>query len=311
MFSVTVYRDGSPWTVQIFDVWNGLDGIGSVLDSAQMVVSADGLEVMVCSSEYAPHIFAVSTVTGGIVWNHPVYADIDAANRLGVLVGSPMAGRYLWRNTTHLVAPITSQLDMNSLIFEPFAVNPSLYAVQSVNMTVWADFLGLITYPSHEYFGPLVDARYGILASTNWSGNVHTVVEGIYEQSGNLALNIDSIEDVIEDPTKAIWHCHCDFSFAQPPLQTPPWTGAAAALEVTRYPGLFADVSSWTIIGCEMQVTFKQTGEYEPLDIELRDHTGTVLDVISDPNFNESQRWVPLQPGMNAYVRYVREQGEG
>jgi len=299
---VTFIRDGAPWSVAAFDI-DSLGGAGTV-GMMQLVLSADGEEAIISSTGYSPVVQAISTTTGATLWEHDAY-PLDNNNRVGELVGSPRAGRYLWRSTSHMVDPITSQLNLGTWAFAAFSIDPALYEVHDVNITVWADYLGTIV--GELYFGPTEEAGYGIHASTNWTGDIYTKTDGIDQQFGNLALNQDSFEQI--DENTGLWHCHCNFFGIDPAISTPPQSGATAALEVSANYGY--TTGNWTIVAAEMTVTFTATGDAVPADIELRDQDGTVLDVINDPHWSAQQKWVALQPDMNAYVRFLPTQGPG
>jgi hypothetical protein len=315
----TFIRDGVPWSVNAVDI-DSLAAAGTVY-GLQMVVSADGEEAILASTGTSPVVQAISTTTGATLWQHDAY-PVDGENRNGELIGSPRAGRYLWRNRLAAVDPVTvagSQWmqGIPEYRYQPFPFDPRQYEAASVNVTVYADWyadaVGVDPDTGNNlYDDPFKEARNGILGHFNWADlTVETAVSGIYEVYGNLAMNIDSVEEhELDAHPYAIYHCHCDFTGCSPPLTTMPMmTGNAADLTVTANPGYDWTISGWTVMGTDLTVTF--TGSADTSIIELRDQNGNILDTASDPNFSDNQRWLALQPNMNAYVRYAAGQGPG
>jgi hypothetical protein len=289
----TFIRNGD---IKRFHYWNTpydfTDLIGANLVShMQLVLSADGEEAIISSTDSSPKVQAISTTTGETLWSHDVY-PVDNQNRSGELIGSPRAGRYLWRDTQWNGQNDSSYWNYTTGYFGDFTIDPASASVDRTDITVWAGWQS-DAYP----YDPRTSYDNGVLIETDWSGNIDTLT-GFY---GNLAYGANQVS------TYPPWQeYNSQINTTGIAITTPPQTGAHANLSIT---GQYS--SKWSIQGAMMTVYFTPLGTADSSVIELRDETGAVLDTITNDHASDNLQWVALQPGMNAYARFGSGGGGG
>jgi len=282
---LTIIKNGSPWTVTTHDFTSG----GPLqLANAQMVVSADGLEVLVADTVVNPYIYAYSTVTGAEVWSHAVYS-VEPEVRAGVLIGSPRAGRYLWQDTTY-------QRHSQSVLWHPggnfddFGFPPDQYPIQEVMIYFTGSWTERNDYP----YTPSANFQNGVTAYPSWDVEQTTNYYYPGTSHGNLGLNPNHVGYSPDVWEQTVWW---DNSFA-----TPPQTGNTCSFAITGSYGQY-----WDIHSAYMGISYYPTGTASGL-IELRDTAGTVLSTIESPG---GETWVPLKKDVLAYIRHTDQTGGG
>jgi hypothetical protein len=288
---LTVIRNGVPWDVQTFDFTAGGPNTapdGNTLSGQRMVISADGLEAIICGTRLDPYIVAYSTVTGEQVWDHSVYS-VDGQGRGGTLLGSPCAGRYLWRDDSWSGLTMTSAYDINAGTFADFGPFPDGRTANSIRLRVtarWLDDKNVYPYAPSPYF------QNGCTAVTSWDGSHTTDYYYPGTQEGNFGVN----PNYVYDPNgweQTVWFIPGDIAM-------PPQTGNSATLSVI---GSYS--SYWNITSARLDIYYPALGTADSTVIELRDQTGAVLDTIIDDASSLGEQWLPMQSGINAYVRYT------
>jgi hypothetical protein len=280
---MTVIRSGAPWDVHTFDFWRGGPNTASAGLSGgnHMVISADGLEAIIAFTGADPYICAYSTVNGPVgadelpSWDHRVYS-YDGPGRGGTLLGSPCAGRYLWRDDSWTGLTMSSAYDIGAGTFNDFDPFPDGRTANSIRLSVTARWLDdKVDYP----FVPSPYFQNGCAAVTSWDGSHTTDYYYPGTQEGNFGLN----PNYVYGPNgweQTVWFIPGDIAM-------PPQTGNSATLSVI---GSYS--SYWDITSARLDVSYPTLGTADPTVIELR-------------AAGMGQQWLTMQSGINAYVRHT------